>query len=74
MAAKHQTKPAVENIPNGDTKVKDKALDGAITQIERQYGKGSIMRLGEGASRAEIEDEMMPLEAWKKELGIDGDQ
>ena len=54
MAAKHKTKPAVENIPNGDTKVKDKALDMAITQIERQYGKGSIMRLGEGASRAEI--------------------
>jgi len=54
MAAKHKTKPAVENIPNSDTKVKDKALDVAITQIERQYGKGSIMRLGEGASRAEI--------------------
>jgi recombination protein RecA len=54
MAAKHKTKPAVENIPNGDTKVKDKALDVAITQIERQYGKGSIMRLGEGASRAQI--------------------
>ncbi|MGD8629015.1 MAG: recombinase RecA [bacterium] len=54
MAAKHKTKPAVGNIPNGDTKVKDKALDVAITQIERQYGKGSIMRLGEGASRAEI--------------------
>ena len=28
----------------------------------------------ERASRAEIEDEMMPLEAWKNELGIDGDQ
>jgi recombination protein RecA len=54
MAAKHKTKPAVEKIANGDTKVKDKALDVAITQIERQYGKGSIMRLGEGASRAEI--------------------
>ncbi len=28
---------------------KDKALDAAVTQIERQYGKGSIMRLGERA-------------------------
>ncbi len=26
---------------------KDKALDAAMTQIERQYGKGSIMRLGD---------------------------
>ena len=29
-----------------DTK-KAKALDLAITQIDRQFGKGSIMRLGE---------------------------
>ncbi len=54
MAAKQKTKPAAESIPSGDTKAKDKALDMAITQIERQYGKGSIMRLGEGASRSEI--------------------
>ncbi len=27
---------------------KDKALDSAFTQINRQFGKGSIMRLGEG--------------------------
>ncbi|NLO95316.1 MAG: hypothetical protein GX388_04800, partial [Firmicutes bacterium] len=26
---------------------KQKALDRAILQIEKQYGKGSIMRLGE---------------------------
>lgn len=28
---------------------KDKALEVAITQIERQFGKGAIMKLGEGA-------------------------
>jgi recombination protein RecA len=28
---------------------KDKALDAAVTQIERQYGKGSIMRMGDRA-------------------------
>jgi len=28
---------------------KDKALDAAVTQIERQYGKGSIMRMGDHA-------------------------
>jgi recombination protein RecA len=31
-----------------------KALDTTITQIERQFGKGSIMRLGEGASCAQV--------------------
>jgi len=35
MAAKHKTKPAVENIPNSDTKVKDKALDVAIAVRQR---------------------------------------
>jgi recombination protein RecA len=33
---------------------KDKALSAALSQIERNFGKGSIMRLGEGAL-AEIE-------------------
>ena len=27
---------------------KQKALQAALTQIERQYGKGSVMRLGDG--------------------------
>ena len=33
---------------------KDKAVDLAITQIERQYGKGSIMKMGAGAMPGEI--------------------
>jgi recombination protein RecA len=33
---------------------KTKALEVAITQIERQFGKGSIMRLGEGATCKEV--------------------
>jgi len=28
---------------------KYKAIDVAVTQIERQFGKGAIMKLGEGA-------------------------
>ena len=28
---------------------KSKAIDVAVTQIERQFGKGAIMKLGEGA-------------------------
>ena len=32
-----------------------KALDAVLLQIEKQYGKGSIMRLGEEAGQSEIE-------------------
>lgn len=34
---------------------KQKALDKAVLQIEKQYGKGSIMKLGETASKLNIE-------------------
>ena len=34
---------------------KQKALQAALTQIERQYGKGSVMRLGDGEMGAGIE-------------------
>jgi len=34
---------------------KQKALDSALAQIERQFGKGSIMKLGDGNSIQEIE-------------------
>jgi recombination protein RecA len=34
---------------------KNKALDAALTQIERAFGKGSIMRLGKGGKPIEIE-------------------
>src|ERR1041384_1556210 len=36
-------------------KDKEKALDLAVSQIERQFGKGSIMKLGEAHSRLAIE-------------------
>jgi len=34
---------------------KDKALENALAQIERQFGKGSIMKLGEAAANMQIE-------------------
>ncbi|MCC6006225.1 MAG: recombinase RecA [Rhodobacteraceae bacterium] len=34
---------------------KQKALDSAVAQIERNFGKGSIMRLGQGGPTMEIE-------------------
>src|ERR671920_394818 len=36
-------------------KEKTKALDAALSQIERAFGKGSIMRLGKGQQPVEIE-------------------
>jgi len=47
----------MKNDTKADPKVdpsKGKALDLAITQIERQYGKGAIMKLGAGAMLGEI--------------------
>ena len=37
-------------------KDKDKALEIALLQIEKAFGKGSIMRLGEAADRLAVED------------------
>ena len=34
---------------------KQKALDSALAQIERQFGKGSIMKLGQDGAVQEIE-------------------
>jgi recombination protein RecA len=34
-------------MPSDDQKERNKALDIAVTQIEKQFGKGSIMRLGQ---------------------------
>lgn len=47
MAAKaEKTKKAVERTEM-DQSERRKALDAALSQIEKQYGKGAIMRLGE---------------------------
>ena len=32
-----------------------KALDAAISQIEKQYGKGSVMKLGDTSSQMKVE-------------------
>ena len=40
--------------PGGKAGDRDKALETALAQIERQFGRGSIMRLGDEA-RAPIE-------------------
>ncbi|HEV8153401.1 MAG TPA: ATPase domain-containing protein, partial [Solirubrobacteraceae bacterium] len=36
------------------TKARDAALQGALTQIERQFGKGSVMRMGDEGARVKV--------------------
>jgi recombination protein RecA len=43
------TAPTALRIIEGGSMDKDKALAAALSQIERNFGKGSVMRFGEGA-------------------------
>ena len=45
MKAKTQSKPVPSQIVDKDEK--RKAIEGAIGQIEKDFGKGTIMRMGE---------------------------
>ena len=40
--------------PEGDLKERGKALDMALGQIERQFGKGSIVKLGDDDYRSGV--------------------
>jgi len=42
-------------VSRRDGNDRQRALDAAIAQIERSFGKGSLMRLGHGGERSEIE-------------------
>ena len=42
-------------MPLEDVKERNKALDNAVGQIEKQFGKGSIMRLGQRGAIAPVE-------------------
>jgi len=46
---------AALRLVEGDNMDKEKALSAALAQIERSFGKGSVMRLGEGQPLVEIE-------------------
>ena len=47
---------------------RDRAIDVAMSQIERQFGKGSIMKLGDAASRIAIE--VIPTGAIELDLAL----
>jgi recombination protein RecA len=53
MAKEH--KENVVSLLGKDSMDKQKALDAALSQIERSFGKGSIMRLGKNEQVVEIE-------------------
>ncbi|MFZ1947764.1 MAG: recombinase RecA [bacterium] len=53
MDLKEKTGGGVDRMVDR-SKPKEKALEVAITQIERQFGKGAIMRLGEGPTSEQI--------------------
>src|ERR671919_1619123 len=36
-------------------KARDAALQGALTQIERQFGKGSVMRMGDEGAKVRVQ-------------------
>jgi recombination protein RecA len=38
-----------------DIKARDAALEGALAQIERQFGKGAVMRMGDENARVKVE-------------------
>ena len=46
---------ATVEMTDKKTDQKQKALDTALTQIERSYGKGAIMRMGEDGAPTAIE-------------------
>lgn len=52
MARATTTKPTVEAVGREDTKGRKKALDFTLQQIEKQFGKGAIMRMGEDQQQA----------------------
>jgi recombination protein RecA len=47
-------KPAVTSDPKSDAK-RQAALQGALTQIERQFGKGAVMRMGDPGARVAVD-------------------
>jgi len=51
---------------------KKKALDAVLTQIEKQFGKGSIMRLGDDGARANVESIPTGIVELDIALGIGG--
>jgi recombination protein RecA len=62
-----ETKTALKDASAKDIKAKDAALDAAVTQIERQFGAGSVMKLGD---KSAVEVEAIPTGALSLDLAL----
>jgi recombination protein RecA len=52
--SKESAKESVSAVPRIRDVTRDKAIDLAVSTIEKQFGKGSIMRLGEDSAAPEV--------------------
>lgn len=53
--AKDKAKEAAVDMKNGSQEDRMRALEGALKQIEKDFGQGAIMRMGEAADKMNIE-------------------
>ena len=65
MAAKTKTNKTLSTPVNNEEKLK--ALDAALTQIEKQFGRGAVMRLGE---KTDIQIETYPTGALSLDIAL----
>src|SRR5271154_4348884 len=64
-------KPGATSDPKADAK-RQAALQGALTQIERQFGKGTVMRMGDPGARVAVDAIPTGALALDLALGIGG--
>src|SRR6185436_16073185 len=50
-----RTTRLVDHMSTQDAKARDAALQGALAQIERQFGKGTVMRMGDEGALVKVE-------------------
>ena len=67
MAAEKTGKPTPIDAGSKDAKAKDAALKAAVTQIEREFGAGSVMKLG---SKTVMDVEAIPTGAISLDLAL----
>ncbi|MGH2957939.1 MAG: recombinase RecA [Solirubrobacterales bacterium] len=51
--ANENSKPNLREAGDKDAKARDQALQAAVTQIEKEFGQGALMKLGDGAIEVE---------------------
>src|SRR5256885_12896299 len=64
--ARSQTMPVTDQ--EKAAKARDAALQGALTQIEREFGKGTVMRMGDEG--AQVRCEAIPTGALSLDLAL----